>query len=359
MQPSGNLHIGNYLGALKNWVRIQHDYECIFCIVDLHAITLYQDPAELRGKIREIAALYLAAGIDPQHCSIMVQSAVPAHAELAWMLTCVTPVGWLERMTQYKAKSARYRAAEEAFPPPYPPAYGPAYSRTESAAEEANPPASPPAYQAPSVGDGILQYPVLMAADILLYQAGIVPVGEDQAQHLELTRDIAQRFNSLYGDTFVVPGTSLPTVGARIMGLDDPSQKMSKSVEGANHAVALLDPPAKIRKTIMRATTDSNPAVDFDTAGAGVLNLLAIYQAFSGATEDEMKARFTGMRYGDLKKQVAEMAIAYLEPFQQRYREITADPSYLAGVLRAGAERVAPIANSTVQVVKERMGLYT
>jgi tryptophanyl-tRNA synthetase len=319
MQPSGNLHIGNYLGALKNWVRIQRDYECIFCIVDLHAITLYQDPAELGAKIRETAALYLAAGIDPEHCSIMVQSAVPAHAELAWMLTCVTPVGWLERMTQYKAKSAKQE----------------------------------------SVGDGLLQYPVLMAADILLYQAGIVPVGEDQAQHLELTRDIAQRFNSLYTDTFVVPGTSLPTVGARIMGLDDPTQKMSKSAEGANHAVALLDPPAKIRKTIMRATTDSNPAVDFDTAGPGVLNLLAIYQAFSGVTDDQMKARFTGMRNGDLKKEVAEMTIAYLEPFQQRYREIVADPAWLGGVLRAGAERVAPIANGTVQLVKERMGLYT
>jgi tryptophanyl-tRNA synthetase len=319
MQPSGNLHIGNYLGALKNWVRIQHDYECIFCIVDLHAVTLYQQPAELRAKIEEIAALYLAAGIDPKVCSIMVQSAVPAHAELAWMLTCVTPVGWLERMTQYKAKSAKQE----------------------------------------SVGDGLLQYPVLMAADILLYQAGIVPVGEDQAQHLELTRDIAQRFNSLYGEMFVVPGTSLPAVGARVMGLDDPSQKMSKSATGANHAVALLDPPDKIRKTIMRATTDSNPAVDFVSAGPGVLNLLSIYQAFSGDSDDAMKNRFTGMRYGDLKKQVAEMVVAHLEPFQARYREITADPSYLAAVLREGADRVAPIANETVRLTKQRMGLYT
>src|SRR5215472_11149649 len=224
MQPTGNLHIGNYLGALKNWVRIQHDYECIFCIVDLHAITLYQDPAALRGKIEEIAALYLAAGIDPKLSSVMVQSAVPAHAELAWMLTCVTPVGWLERMTQYKAKAA----AQE------------------------------------SVSDGLLQYPVLMAADILIYQAAIVPVGEDQSQHLELTRDIAQRFNSQFGDTFVMPATSLPTVGARIMGLDDPTTKMSKSATGSGHAVAVLDPPSKIRKTIMRATTDSNPCVDFE-----------------------------------------------------------------------------------------------
>src|SRR3954453_611560 len=319
MQPSGNLHIGNYLGALKNWVRIQNDYECIFFIVDLLAITLYQEPAELRAKIHEIAPLYLAAGIDPKIYLIMVQTVVPAHAELAWMLTCVTPIGWLERMTQYKTKAAKQE----------------------------------------SVGDGLLQYPVLMAADILLYHAGIVPVGDDQAQHLELTRDIAQRFNSLYGDTFVVPGTSLPAVGARVMGLDDPEQKMSKSAAGANHAVALLDPPAKIRKTIMRATTDSNPAVDFENMGAGVANLLSIYQAFSGDSDDAIKAEFAGMRYGDLKKRVAEITVAHLEPFQQRYREITADPTYLDGILRDGAERVAPIANSTVRIVKERMGLYT
>jgi tryptophanyl-tRNA synthetase len=209
-----------------------------------------------------------------------------------------------------------------------------------------------------SVGDGLLQYPVLMAADILLYQAGIVPVGEDQAQHLELTRDVAQRFNSLYGETFVLPGTSLPTVGARIMGLDDPTQKMSKSETGANHAVALLDPPSKIRKTIMRATTDSNPAVDFETAGPGVMNLLAIYQSFSGASTEQIRAQFTGMRYGDLKKQVADMVIAHLEPFQERYRRIISEAGYLSGVLREGAERVAPIANETVRLVKERMGLY-
>src|SRR5579859_5730108 len=249
VQPSGNLHIGNLLGALTPWVGYQQQCESIFCIVDLHAITVHQPPDELRAKIEETAALYLAAGIDPKQSSVMAQSAVPAHAELAWMLTCVTPVGWLERMTQFKAKSA----AQE------------------------------------SVSDGLLQYPVLMAADILLYQAAIVPVGEDQAQHLELTRDIAQRFNSLYGETFVVPNTSLPTVGARIMGLDDPAQKMSKSATGAHHAVALLDPPDLIRKTIMRATTDSKPAVEVETAGPGVLNLLAIYQAFSGGSDDQIK----------------------------------------------------------------------
>src|SRR5437764_2507188 len=260
MQPSGNLHIGNYLGALKNWVRIQRDYECIFCIVDLHAVTVYQDPGELRAKIAEIAALYLAAGIDPKSSSIMVQSAVPAHAELAWMLTCVTPIGWLERMTQFKAKSAKQE----------------------------------------SIGDGLLQYPVLMAADILLYQAGIVPVGDDQRQHLELTRDVAQRFNSLYGETFVMPETKLPAVGARIMGLDDPEQKMSKSTPGSGHAVSLLDHPDVVRKKIARATTDSNPQVDFEKLGSGVANLLAIYQAFTGAADDEMRKRFAGMRYGEL-----------------------------------------------------------
>ncbi len=319
VQPSGNLHIGNYLGALANWVKIQYDYESIFCIVDLHAITVYQNPEELRAKVRELAGLFLASGIDPKQSRIVVQSTVPAHAELAWLLTCVTPMGWLERMTQFKAKSA----AQE------------------------------------SVGAGLFQYPVLMAADILLYQAGIVPVGEDQTQHLELARDIAQRFNSLYGETFVMPATSLPLVGARVMGLDDPTTKMSKSAQGAGHLVALLDPPDRIRKTIMRATTDSNPAVDFETMGPGVANLLAIFQAFAGWSSDQMRAHFTGLRYGDLKKQVGEMVVSKLDPIQQRFREITADHSYVDQVLRDGAEAVAPIANSTVQLVKQRMGVFT
>lgn len=319
VQPSGNLHIGNYLGAIKNWVAIQNQYESIFCIVDLHAITVYQDPAELKQKIRETAGLFLACGIDPKQSSVIVQSTVPGHAELAWMLTCVTPVGWLERMTQYKAKAAGQE----------------------------------------TVGDGLLQYPVLMAADILLYQAGIVPVGDDQSQHLELTRDIAQRFNSLYGDTFVVPETKLPVVGARIMGLDEPDKKMSKSATGANHAVGLLDPPDAARKKIMRATTDSNPAVDFDTMGAGVANLIAIYRAFTGCGEDAAKNEFQGLRYGDLKKKVADAVLAGLEPIQARYREITADTAYLDSVLEQGRARVAPIAESTVELVKDRMGLYT
>ncbi len=319
VQPSGNLHIGNYLGALKNWVEIQGNYESIFGIVDLHAITVHQDPAELRSKIRETAALFLAVGIDPKQSTIVVQSSVPEHSELAWMLTCVTPVGWLERMTQYKAKSQ----AQE------------------------------------TIGDGLLQYPVLMAADILIYQAAIVPVGDDQAQHLELTRDIAQRFNSLYGETFVMPATHLPAVGARIMGLDEPDTKMSKSATGSGHAVGLLDPIDQVRKKIMRATTDSQPAVSFESLGSGVQNLLNIFQAFSGWSGEKMREHFSGMRYGDLKKQVAEMVVASLEPLQKRYHDIMTEPGYLDRVLREGAERVSPIAKSTVQLVKERMGLYS
>ena len=319
VQPSGNLHIGNYLGALKNWVEIQGNYESIFGIVDLHAITVHQDPAELRSKIRETAALFLAVGIDPKQSTIVVQSSVPEHSELAWMLTCVTPVGWLERMTQYKAKSQ----AQE------------------------------------TIGDGLLQYPVLMAADILIYQAAIVPVGDDQAQHLELTRDIAQRFNSLYGETFVMPATHLPAVGARIMGLDEPDTKMSKSATGSGHAVGLLDPIDQVRKKIMRATTDSQPAVSFESLGSGVQNLLNIFQAFSGWSGEKMREHFSDMRYGDLKKQVAEMVVASLEPLQKRYHDIMTEPGYLDRVLREGAERVSPIAKSTVQLVKERMGLYS
>src|SRR5579862_3221985 len=319
IQPTGSPHIGNYLGALKNWAKIQYDYDSIYCIVDLHAITLYQKPEELRAKIEELAAVLLAIGIDPQHSSLIVQSAVPQHAELAWMLTCVTPVGWLERMTQFKAKSQ----AQE------------------------------------TIGDGLLQYPVLMAADILLYQAAIVPVGDDQSQHLELARDIAQRFNSLYGDTFTMPAPHLPTVGARVMGLDEPDKKMSKSASGAGHAIGLLDPPKLIRKKIMRATTDSNPAVDFENPGAGVRNLLTIFEAFSDWSEDRVRDHFAGMRYGDLKNQVADAVVAALEPIQQRYQEIVAETGYIEKVLEEGAQRVTPLAGDTVQKVKKAMGLFT
>jgi len=318
MQPTGSLHIGNYLGALKTWAEIQFDYEPIYCIVDQHAITAYQDPNELQEKIEQVAALYVAAGIDPEHSAIFVQSQVPAHVELAWVFTCVTPFGWLGRMTQFKAKLEKQE----------------------------------------SVGTGVFVYPVLMAADILLYQANIVPVGEDQAQHLELTRNIAERFNSLYAETFVVPETRLPAVGARIMGLDDPDQKMSKSAEGANHAVGLLESPARIKKLIARAVTDSNPCVEFEKMGAGVENLLTIFQAFSGWKDAQMRAQFEGMRYGDLKKNVTEMVVASLEPIQAKYNELMADRSTIREILAKGADRVRPIAEETVDLVRQRTGLY-
>jgi len=319
VQPTGNLHIGNYLGALKNWTKIQYDYESIFCIVDLHAITVYQSPEELKRKILEIAGIFIACGIDPKHSTIIAQSTVSGHAELSWLLTCITPIGWLERMTQYKSKAAGQE----------------------------------------TILSGLMQYPVLMAADILLYQASVVPVGDDQSQHLELTRDIAQRFNSLYGQTFVMPETKLPAVGARVMGLDEPDKKMSKSAPGSGHAVALLDPPDVIRKKFNRATTDSNPHVDFETMGPGVENLLGIYQAFSELGSGEMREKFTGMRYGDLKKTVAEMVVSHLEPIQKKYAEITAEPGYLAGILEEGRLRVTPIAQQTVELTKQRMGVYS
>jgi tryptophanyl-tRNA synthetase len=315
VQPTGQLHIGNYLGALKSWAEIQSLYESIFCIVDLHAVTTYQDPAELSAKIRETAALFIAAGIDPQQSSIIVQSSISGHAELAWLLTCVTPLGWLSRMTQFKAKAEKQE----------------------------------------TVGDGLLQYPVLMAADILLYRANIVPVGEDQSQHLELTRDIAQRFNSLYGEIFAMPATHLPTVGARIMGLDDPSQKMSKSASGVGHAIALLDEPKVIQKKIARATTDSQPAIDPENIGPGIANLLTIGQACDPSLTKESVA---GMRYGEFKKRVAQAVVSRLEPMQQRYREVTADASYIDAVLKQGREHVLPITEDTVRTARSAMGLY-
>jgi tryptophanyl-tRNA synthetase len=315
VQPSGQLHIGNYLGALKSWAEIQGQYESIFCIVDSHAITVYQKPAELSAKIRETAALFLASGIDPAQSRIVVQSSISGHAELAWLLTCVTPLGWLQRMTQFKAKAERQE----------------------------------------TINDGLLQYPVLMTADILLYQASIVPVGEDQAQHLELARDIAQRFNSLYGETFVMPATHLPTVGARIMGLDDPDQKMSKSAPGSSHAIGLLDDPKTIQKKIARATTDSKPAVDPADMGSGIQNLLNIGQACDPSITKE---RAAGMRYGDFKKLVAEAVVARLEPIQRRYREVTQDPAYLDEILARGKEHVLPLATDTMRKAKAAMGLY-
>ncbi|GAB4552353.1 MAG: tryptophan--tRNA ligase [Anaerolineae bacterium] len=320
IQPSGQLHIGNYLGALKQWVALQTEYECFYCVVDLHAITVPQDPHELRESTRQTAAIYLAAGIDLSYSTIFVQSHVSAHAELGWILGCLTPMGWLNRMTQFKDKAAKQ--------------------------------------QADSVGSGLFTYPALMAADILLYQADLVPVGDDQRQHLELTRDLAQRFNSMYGETFTVPSAFIPKAGARIMGLDTPLTKMSKSEASEGHAVRLLDTPDKIRKKIMRAVTDSGSGIVFsdDPEKAGVNNLLTIYQAFTGESKEAIEAHFAGKGYGDLKKAVAEATVEGLRPLQERYAELTADPSQLDAILAEGAAKARAVAEKTLANVRENMG---
>jgi tryptophanyl-tRNA synthetase len=318
IQPSGNLHIGNYLGAIKNWVAEQHKYYNVFCVVDLHAWTVPQNPEEVYHKSREVALLYLAAGIDLEHCAIFIQSHIPAHSELTWLLNCLTPLGWLERMTQYKDKKAKQE----------------------------------------SVMTGLLDYPVLMAADILLYDTHYVPVGEDQKQHVELTRDVAIRFNNLYGETFVVPDVLIPEAGARIKGLDEPTAKMSKSSDKQGHALRLLDPPDVLRKSVMRATTDSLNRIAFDPDNQpGVFNLLNIYQAITDRSEDEIIDEFAGSGYGALKRQVADAVVAELEPLQKRYQEMTEDPGYIEQVLKEGADRVRPIAEHRLYVAQKHLGL--
>ncbi len=323
IQPSGNLTIGNYLGALRQWVAEQEAHDCYFCVVDLHAITVQQDPAQLKAKTREVAALYIASGLDPQKVTIFVQSHVPAHTELAWILTCVAPVGWLYRMTQFKDKSAKQ--------------------------------------QQDSISAGLLNYPTLMAADILLYQAHAVPVGDDQRQHLEYTRDLAQRFNHLYGDTFVIPEAMIPKEGARIMGLDDATAKMSKSESLEYHAVYLLDKPERIKKTIMRAVTDSGSEIKFsdEAEKAGVNNLLTIYQSYTGQSRDAVESIFAGKGYGALKKAVVEVVTEHLAPLQQRFNQIMDEPGYLDDILAAGAEKASGVANATLKTAREHIGLTT
>lgn len=320
IQPSGNLTIGNYLGALKQWVAVQHDYDCFYCVVDLHAITVAQDPQELRRKTRESAAMYIAAGIDPEISTVFVQSHIPAHSELAWMLTCMAPLGWLNRMTQFKDKSAKQ--SQE------------------------------------SIGAGLLNYPSLMAADILLYHADLVPVGDDQNQHLEFTRDLAQRFNHLYGETFTLPSVMNPQAGARVMGLDNPTAKMSKSEASENHAVFLLDDLARARKKVMRAVTDSHREIRFsdDRERAGVNNLLTIYQAITDETREAIESGFADKGYGDLKRAVADCVVGTLEPLQARYNELMDEAGYLDSVLKIGREKAADIANDTLKMAQARMG---
>ncbi|MCS6873337.1 MAG: tryptophan--tRNA ligase [Pyrinomonadaceae bacterium] len=316
VQPSGNLHIGNYLGALKNWVTLQKDYESFFCIVNLHAITLPQEPEKLKRKTLELARIYLAAGIDPKVSTIFVQSDVPEHAELAWVLTCISRMGELERMTQFKDKSKG---------------------------------------KGESVGVGIFTYPVLMASDILLYKANLVPVGQDQKQHLELTRDLAERFNRDYGETFVIPEPYIPPVGAKIQSLQDPMKKMSKSDQDPNGSIFLLDDADVIRKKIKRAVTDSGTEVKFDKSRPAINNLLTIYQLVTDLPAEECENRFVGKGYGYFKTELAEAIIEFLRPFQQKVRSY--DEQELIETLKSGAEKARSVACQTLREVYEKMGL--
>ncbi|MEM6638904.1 MAG: tryptophan--tRNA ligase [Pseudomonadota bacterium] len=321
IQPSGQLHLGNYIGAVRQWVQGQQTHDNLLCVVDMHAITVFQDPVELRRSTREGIALLLASGLDPEKCLLYVQSHVPAHAELGWILNCVTPVGWLTRMSQYKEKSQLQK----------------------------------------SVGVGLLDYPVLQAADILLFDTDVVPTGEDQRAHIELTRDIAARFNRLYGDTFKIPEARIAEVGAKVMGFDDPTVKMSKSIlkDKAGHGVGLLDEPARIRKTLRRAVTDSGSTIAFsdDPAAAGVNNLLTIYRALTGRSEADVLADFNDARgYGDVKKAVAETIVETLEPIQARYRDLMERPDDVEDVLATGARRAAERCADLLATVRERVG---
>ena len=317
VQPTGNIHLGNYLGALKQFVELQEDNECIYCIVDEHAITVPQDPKELKKHILDVAALYLAVGLDPKKSIIFVQSQVSGHAELGWILTCCANTGELFRMTQFKAKSQGKE----------------------------------------SVGAGLLTYPTLMAADILLYDTDVVPVGNDQKQHIELTRELAIRVNHHYGDTFVVPDGRFMKEGARIMALDDPTSKMSKSAENIHSRISLLDEPSKIKKSIMKATTDSDGIVKFDVANKpGISNLLNIYSALSGKAVAELETMYEGKGYGDFKKDLVEVTVDALAPIKQRYQEIR-ESKELIEILNDGAQKADEIAQKTMKRVRKNFGL--
>ena len=317
VQPTGNLHIGNYLGALKQFVELQDDHECIYCVVDMHSITVPQDPAELKKHTLDIAALYMAVGLDPKKSIIFAQSTVPGHAELNWILTCNSYTGELSRMTQYKQKS----------------------------------------HGAESAPTGLFMYPVLMAADILLYDTDIVPVGNDQKQHIELTRDLAIRINNKYGETFVVPEGRFMKAGARVMALDDPTAKMSKSAPNEMSRISLLDEPNKIKKAIMRSTTDSEGVIRFDIENKpGISNLLSIYSAFSGKTVEQLEKDYEGSGYGQFKKDLVEVAVDALTPIRERFNEIR-NSQELLDVMKNGAERANAIAEPVVKRAKERFGL--
>lgn len=317
MQATGNLTLGNYLGALKNWVTLSDEYECFYSVVDMHSITVRQDPATLRKRARTLLTLYIAAGLDPEKNCIYYQSHVSAHAELAWILNCFTYMGELNRMTQFKDKSAKH---------------------------------------ADNINAGLFTYPVLMAADILLYQADVVPVGNDQKQHLEITRDIAERFNNIYGDVFTIPEGYYGKVGARIMSLQDPSRKMSKSDENPNASIYLLDDPDTIMRKCKRAVTDSKGQILYRDEQPGVKNLIDIYSACLGKTPEETVREFDGKGYGDFKIAVGEAVVSVLKPLQDEVARLEKDKAYLDGIIKANAEKAGYFANKTLRKVQKKVG---
>ena len=317
VQPSGILTLGNYIGAIRNWTQLQDGNDCIFCVVDMHAITVKQVPAELRRRTYETLAIYIAAGIDPEKCTLFVQSHVPAHAELAWVLNCSTMFGELSRMTQFKDKSVKH---------------------------------------AGNVNAGLFTYPVLMASDILLYQTELVPVGVDQKQHIEIARDIAIRFNTNYSETFVIPEGFIPPAGAKIMSLAEPDKKMSKSDENQNAFISLLDGRDLIIKKFKRAVTDSETVVERREGKDGVNNLMTIYSCFTGKSDEEISREFEGKGYGDFKAAVGETVADGLKPLQDKYAQLMADKPYLEGIMRRGAEKANYISGKTLSKVYRKLG---
>jgi len=317
MQATGTLHLGNYLGALKNWLEFQDEYECFYCVVDMHSITIRQDPAELRRKARNLLTLYIAAGLDPVKNCIYYQSHVSAHAELAWILNCFTYMGELNRMTQYKDKAAKH---------------------------------------AQNINAGLFTYPVLMAADILLFQSDIVPVGDDQKQHIELTRDIAQRFNSIYGDVFTIPEPYIKKTGARIMSLQEPTKKMSKSDENPNASIFLLDDTDTIIRKFKRAVTDSDTVIKYSKDKPGISNLIEIYCIAAGKTIEETEKEFDGKGYGEFKLAVGEAVASMLKPVQVKFDELSKDKAYIDSIIKNNAEKAEYFANKTLRKVQKKVG---
>jgi tryptophanyl-tRNA synthetase len=360
IQPSGNLHLGNYLGAIKNWVKLQDEYDSIFCVVDLHAVTVPQDPEELRKKTVEVAKVYLASGIDPQKCSLFIQSHISEHAELAWILNTIAKIGELKRMTQLKEKSG-IQLDEESLKKRY---ILKKKLRGEEVERQVMSREKYIEYLFNTTGVGLFDYPVLMAADILLYDSNLVPVGEDQLQHIEITRVLAKRFNKRFGDTFVVPEAYVQKegmlarrslgVGGRIMGLDDPTKKMSKSASSEYNYIALTDDEETVRRKIKKAVTDSGSEIIYSEDKPALQNLIHIYSLLSGLSTKDIENKFTGKGYADFKSDLADIVVSFLKPLQEKMQSLS--DNEVLEILKAGAEKVRPIAKKKLDEAKEKIG---